>query len=232
MHEARPEQPSFPAMDRSRALARLNGRILAAYSRRTVVALPHGLPVRVLLGRLEPVLVLNVEKEMRKDAIVIARAGDAHGAAPRAELLRELVEATKAIDREFLERARSFPVRLNLRYEDIVPVRTRRIERLYGGARRILQAWSADQTLRGALRVSFPQAELEGLLRELLQLYAQEVRVLSRSVVLPALLTPLREHLARGLHAAMSDVAVALARELAQGLHHAAPNARGISSAS
>ena len=48
-----------------------------------------------------------------------------------------------------------------------------------------------------------------------MRLYAQETRVLSRSVRLPALLIPVREHVAQSLHGIMNDTATRLAGELA-----------------
>lgn len=213
-------------MDRTQALSTLNGRILAAYSRRTVAALRAGLPMRLVLPHLEPVFALNVDKEVRKDALVIRRAADAlaAGAPPGIEVVQQLVDATKAIDREFLDRVRAFPVRISIRYDDIAPVRAKRIERLLGAAYRILVAWNAERRLRAALRASFPEPELERLLHELLQLYALETRALSRSVGLPTLLAPVREHVAHSLFAIMDNVATCLAGELARAVYRRAPH--------
>ena len=44
-------------MNRARRLARLNGRILRLFSRRTIVALRAALPMRLALPHLEPVLL-------------------------------------------------------------------------------------------------------------------------------------------------------------------------------
>ena len=67
-------------------------------------------------------------------------------------------------------------------------------------AYRILDAWRTVGGLRAALRASCSQPELERDLCEMLKLYALETNALSRSVRLPAVLTPLRERLARGLN--------------------------------
>ena len=61
-------------MKPAHSLARLNGRILNAYSRRTAAALRAALPLRLALPHLEPVLALNVDKEVQKDRLVILRA--------------------------------------------------------------------------------------------------------------------------------------------------------------
>ena len=204
-------------MDRSGALALLNRKILEAYSRRTTDALRAALPLRLALPHLEPVLARNVAKEMQKDALVIRRAGEAvaTGSSPGPEALLKLLDATKEIDRAFLAQVGSLPIRIVIPYAEIAPVRLERIERLFGAAYRILDAWRPAHGVRAAVQTAYPRAELERLLFGLLRLYAQETRVLSRSVRLPALLIPVREHVAQSLHGIMSDTAMRLAGELA-----------------
>ena len=87
-------------------------------------------------ARLEQVLALNLAKEVRKDTRVIQAA-----VAPGASL-DLLLQETKEIDREFLGRVAHFPVRVVVRYEEIEPVRRRRIERLFAAAQRVLSAWA------------------------------------------------------------------------------------------
>jgi len=204
-------------MDRAGALALLNRKILKAYSRRTTEALRAALPLRLALPHLEPVLASNVAKEMQKDTLVIRRAGVAlaAGTAPDPEALKKLLEATKEIDRAFLAQVGSLPIRIVIPYAEIAPVRLERIERLYGAAYRILDAWQQARGLRAALQAAYPRAEFERLLYGLLRLYAQETRVLSRAVRLPALLTPIRERVAQSLQGIMSDAATRLASEIA-----------------
>lgn len=216
-------------MDRTHALAALNGKILTAYSRRTIAALRTMLPLRLVLPHLEPVLALNVDKEVRKDALVILRAGEAldAGSPPGREAVQQLLDATKMIDRAFLERVDAFPVRIVIRYEEIAPVRMQRIECLLGAAYRILDAWGVAGRLRAALRAAYPQPDLERLLRELLRLYAVETRALSRSVRLPALLAPLRERAAQSLWEIMDDAARRLAGELARAAYRSRRDQRG-----
>lgn len=204
-------------MNRAGALALLNRKILEAYSRRTTDTLRAALPLRLALPHLEPVLARNVAKEMQKDALVIRRAGEAvaTGSSPGPEALLKLLEATKEIDRAFLAQVGSLPIRIVIPYAEIAPVRMERIERLFGAAYRILDAWRLARGVRAAVQASYPRAELERLLLDLLRLYAVETRVLSRSVHLPALLVPLREHVAQSLHGIMNDTAKRLAGELA-----------------
>ena len=215
-------------MDRTHVLAALNGKIMAAYSRRTIKALRAALPLRLALPHLEPVLALNLDKEVRKDALVIGCAGEAltAGSPPGREAIRQLFDATRAVDRMFLERVGAFPVRIVIPYEEIAPVRMERIERLLRAAYRILAAWRTGVGLRAALRATYPQPDLNRLLHEMLRLYAIETNSLSRSVRLPALLTPLRERVAQSVFTIMNEVATGLTAELVRMVYRSDRGAR------
>jgi len=165
-------------------------------------------------ARLEQVLALNLAKEVRKDTIVIRAA-----AAPADAGLDVLVERTKSIDRDFLRRVARFPVEIVIRYEEIEPVRRRRIERLLAAAQRVLAAWAPGQGAREALCTAFPGAQLEALLHELLSLYGEETLALSRSVRVPTLLRPLRDAAARRLVGIMDSVSARLAKEAAAAMN-------------
>ncbi len=215
-------------MDRPSALAGLNRRILEAYSRRTIDTLRAALPLRVALPHLEPVLARNVAKETQKDALVIRRAAAtlAAGRQPDRDALSGLLEATQDIDRAFLAQVGMLPIRIVVPYHEVAPIRMQRIERLFAAACRILGAWRMERGLRAAVQESYPRAELERLLWDLLRLYALETRVLSRSVQLPALLVPLRERIAQSLYETMSDGARRLAGELSVGVFRKNPSRR------
>ena len=208
-------------MDRAHILAVLDRRILDAFSRRTVDELRAALPVRLALPHVERVLALNVAKEAQKDALVIRCSAEAlaAGAPPGRETVARLLDETKKIDSAFLDRIGTFPVGVRIRYEEVAPVRAQRIERLLSTAYRILDAWRTTRGLRTALRASYPQPELERELHEMLKLYALETNALSRSVRLPALLTPLREQLAHGLYRVMNAAAMRLAGDLARDVY-------------
>jgi len=53
----------------------------------------------------------------------------------------------------------------------------------------------------------------------ILDLYAQETRVLSRSVRLPSVLAPLRDRAAKHLAGVMSEAGTRVASELARGVY-------------
>jgi len=202
--------------NRARALARLNRALLESFSRRTTGVLRAALPLRLALPHLEPLLARNVAKEVRKDALVIARAGRASAAgAPDSEAVRELLEAARKIDGEFLAGLRGAPVRIVIPYDEITPLRARRIEQLLEATRRILHSWEAKRGLRAALQECFTRAEIERLIYDDLHLYAKETLALSRAVHLPAILRPARESIAQRLYEIMQRVAAQLARDAA-----------------
>jgi hypothetical protein len=159
--------------------------------------------LRLALPALEPFLAENVAKEARKDALVIRRAGEA----PAPGTAREILAAAREIDREFLARVGAFPLRIEIPYERIEPLRLRRIELGLDTARRILGAWRQGRRLREA----FAAGEFERRLFEMLQLYAEETQALSHAVRLPAILEPVRERVAQRLREAMIRAARALA---------------------
>jgi hypothetical protein len=134
---------------------------------------------------------------------VIRRAGEA----PAPAAARDILAAARAIDREFLARVGAFPVRIEIPYERIEPLRLRRIELGLDTARRILDAWRRGRRLRDA----FAAGELGQRLFEMLQLYAEETQALSHAVRLPAILEPARERVAQRLREAMIRAARALA---------------------
>ena len=200
-------------MDRAAALARLNRRMLEQFSARTAGALRGALPLRLALPHLEPFLARNLEKEVRKDASVIRCAAEAlaTGRLPAAGAARDLLGAAREIDRQFLATIGRFPVRIEIPYERVEPVRLRRIERGLALSSRILGAWRAGSRVREAI----PRAELERQLGELLQLYCAETAALSRALRLPGVLAPLRERFAQHLLRVMGDTAARLAQDIA-----------------
>lgn len=214
-------------MKRAHSLARLNGRILQVFSRRTTTALRAALPLRLALPHLEPVLALNVTKEVQKDTLVIVRARElaADCSATWADILPQLLHATKEIDRTFLARVGTFPVEIVIRYDEITPIRARRMKLLYDAALRVPAARDGERRLRDAMQATFSRDEFDLLLNELFRLYAEETRSLSRSVRLPGLLVPLREMIAQELFNVMLRVARPLAHEIAAATYRPEPPA-------
>jgi hypothetical protein len=203
-------------MDRAGILAAANRRLLESYSQRTTQSLRAALPLPIALPWLERLLVENVAKEVRKDCLVIMRAAVIHGSGePLSPAgLATLLVATKEIDRDFLSRVGGAPLAILIRYEQIEPIRRRRIERLLTATSRVLDVWHGRSDLRAVLRQTHPDAELERLLFDLLNLYAEETKLLGEAVRLPWPLVPLRQRIVKSLYLVMRDVAGRLAKEM------------------
>jgi len=200
-------------MDRAAALARLNRRLLERFSAGTVGALRAALPMRLALAHLEPFLARNLEKEIRKDALVVRCARDAiaAGAPPAAGAARDLLAAARDVDREFVASVARFPVRIEIPYARIEPLRLRRIELGLTLSWRILRAWHSGLRLRDEL----PRDELARGVRDILGLYCEETAALSHGVRIPAMLAPLRERLAQLLLGVMRQAAERVAQDIA-----------------
>lgn len=185
--------------------------MLREFSRRTTAALRDGLPLPLAaaLPVLEPFLAENVAKEIRKDARVIAAAGQAlrAGGAPGPDHVATLLAEARAIDREFLGRVGDFPARIEIPYASVEPIRRQRMQLGLHAAHRILGAWRDGRRLR----TEFAAGELALTVHEMLRLYAEETQALSHSVRLPGLLAPLRRRVALRLREAMLRAASSLA---------------------
>lgn len=200
-------------MDRAAALVRLNRRLLEEFSARSLEGLRGALPFRVALPEFEAFLARNLEKEIRKDALVIGCVRDAlsAGAPPGPDAIPALLSAGRDIDRAFFESVEGFPVRFAVPYGRIEPLRRRRIERGFALAGAILSAWGSGHRLRD----SMPRAHLARELRAILHLYCEESAALSEGVRLPSLLGPLRDRLAERLLRLMRDAADRVAADIA-----------------
>lgn len=142
-----------------------------------------------------------------------AAAAAARGASPDAQAAERVLEATKQIDGEFLRRMDALPVRLQISYARVAPVRLRRIERLLEAAYRLLSGWPPRTRLRAVIQAQYAPASFEQQVLALLAMYAEEAGTLARAVQLPRLLAPLTERLARRLGVTLAEVAPRLARD-------------------
>jgi len=201
-------------MDRAAALARLDRRMLEAFSARTVAALRASLPLRLAVPRLEQVLRQNLDKEARKDALVIGRAAQAlaAGALPGPDAVQQLLDAARRIDRDFIARLGGFPLRIEIPYARIEPLRRRRIGCGLDFAYRILDTWHRG----GRLREAYPPPEFEHRLLAILTLYCEETVALADTARLPGPLARVGERLASRLLQVMTAASLSLAHDIAR----------------
>jgi len=156
---------------------------------------------------------------MRKDALVVRCAAQSLAAATvpgEGDVGRLLAEA-REIDRQFLARAGALPLRLEVPYARIEPLRRRRIALGLELARLILAGWQDGGRLRDVL----PVLDFEQRLRAVLTLYCEETAELARGVRASGTLSALRERAAGRLFENMTEVATQLARDAARAVHRA-----------
>lgn len=199
----------------------MNRQMMHAFSRRTAEGLATSMLFRRALPAFDSFLDLNVRKEVDKDRLAISAAGTARraGGSPGDVDIGELLESARAIDEVFLRRATWFPISINLRYEDLEPIRRSRIELLVTAAYRVIAQWEETPRFRRAIVGVYSEEQFRALLRELLRLYGMETRLLSDSVRVPFVLARARSTLARIIYAVMEDAAERLAGEIARDVY-------------
>ena len=195
--------------------------MMQEFSARTAARLGDHTLFRLMLPAFRAFLDINVRKEIEKDRLVILRAVDAQraGSAPQEADIQRLLQQAREIDQKFLQQAAVFPVNIHIEYRDIEAYRRRRIERLLELAGRLLAQWETTPRFRAAVAHLYSRAEFESLLREILELYSAETKMLSRSVHIPQIFNFARDSLSETVHTVMVSVAKGLAAELTHKLY-------------
>jgi hypothetical protein len=204
----------------------MSGTMMQEFSTRTAARLGDHTLFRLLLPAFRAFLDINVRKEIEKDRLVILRAAAAlhAGGAPQEADIQRLLQQAREIDQKFLQQAAVFPVNIHIEYRDIEEFRRRRIERLLDMAGRLFAQWEATPRFRAAVAHLYSRAEFESLLREILELYGSETKMLSRSVHIPQIFNFARDSLSETVHTVMVGVARGLAGELARKVYRRAPS--------
>ena len=203
-------------MDKVRLLCAMNGEMMRRFGARTAGRLENYTLFKLLLPPFQKFLDINVTKEIEKDRHVIERAAAAQraGRTPFEIDINEILHEAREIDRAFLEQVAVFPVNIRIQYQDIEPTRRRRIERQLTAVHRLLSRWEQTPRFRAAMASTYTRDEFEAFVREVLQLYSSETRLLSRSVGIPEVFNFARDAFANIIYSVMAGVAVELAREL------------------
>lgn len=150
----------------------------------------------------------NVKKEVDKDRIIIMEAAGAFASdRPMCDLdLEEIFEKTKEVDKVFLNRLLIPPFTLSVRYSDFADIRIQRIWIISKTIYRLLAHWPEDASFTDAVRNAYSEKKFKDILSEVLHLYNEETRMLSKSI---RNLGPLRSAVSaynNALYQAMEDV--------------------------
>lgn len=200
------------------------------FSRRSILRLEENFPLRLMLPAFRESLESNVEKELKKDSLVIRHASETLKAGHDVsdEDVEALFEKTKEADREFLGIISRLPFFIRVRYEDIRETRLERIGLLLKTARRLLSTGNEQAGLPEAAAGAFTEEGFRAALEEMLNLYTRETRALYKSVRVPAFLGIAGSFLAGAVCRAMEEESGATAAEFARDVFRKArPLCRG-----
>jgi hypothetical protein len=128
----------------------------------------------------------NVKKEVEKDRLIIEEAAEAYKAGkPVCDLdLEDIFEKTKRVDKTFLENLLIPSFSLSVRYSDFADIRIQRIWRISRTVYTLLAKWQDTASFTDAARNAYTEKQFKEILAEILHLYNQETRMLSKSIKL------------------------------------------------
>ena len=126
----------------------------------------------------------NVKKEVDKDRLIIEEAAHAFQAGrPVCDLdLEEIFEKTKTVDKQFIRNLRIPSFAMSVRYGDIADIRIQRIWRISRTVYDLLQKWPDTGSFSDIVRNVYTGKEFKTIIMDILRLYNEETRMLSRSI--------------------------------------------------
>ena len=155
----------------------------------------------------------NVKKEVDKDRLIIEEAAGAYAAGkPVCDLdLEDIFDKTKLIDRVFLNR---LPLSSSLVcYSDFADIRLRRIWRISKTVYAILANWPDTATFTDAVKQTYTGNTFKAILEDILHLYNQETRMLSKSLRLLPPFNKAAQRCTETLFQAMEEVTEDIAEQ-------------------
>ena len=190
--------------------------MMREFSDRTTTGLKAYKLFKLILPPFKSFLEINLEKEIDKhqDVIACAMAAARAGQAPDHIDTDRLLRRAREIDQAFLHKAHSLSAAINIDYPAIDRVRQRRIELVIATAYQVLARWQGKTQLRDVITGLYAREQYRSLLQEILNLYIEETRVLSKSLKIPHHLIRFRDSLINTVDTVMQKVAGQLVLEL------------------
>lgn len=203
-------------MNNAGRLCSMNRSMIEQLSLRTQTSLDGYKLFRHLLPSFSEFFELNLSKEVRKDSLVIRHAATAQalGTPPDSGDVEKLLHAARKIDREFTRQITPLPIRIDIQYDDIEPVRKTRFRLLLDESYRLFVQLEITPGFRVAVREIYSGEEFRILICYMLHLYTVETRLLNRSVVIPLPLHPLKDAMTSAINSVMEREAVQLGEEI------------------
>jgi len=191
-----------------------NREMVHEFSSRCIGRIEGHVPLKAFLAPFHRFLEVNVEKEADKDRLIIECAVAAHhdGTDLRAVSREELFEKTKHVDAAFLKKV-SLPLLPDVRYQDIVDIRNKRIDVLFGTVCDLMKNWKEHHSFSETVRKTYSPEQFRKIIIDILQLYRLETMVVSASIKLPFPARKAKDLIEPRLNAIMALVAEEIAGE-------------------
>ena len=171
-------------MDKVTVLCDKDRAMMYDYSRRSLDRIDRHSSRLISLPFFSAYLDANVKKEVEKDRLIIEEAAEAYKAGrPACDLdLEDIFEKTKQVDRAFLGNLLIPSFSFSLRYSDFADIRIQRIWLISRTVYNLLGHWRDTSSFADAVRNAYTGKKFKEILAEILHLYNQETRMLSKSI--------------------------------------------------
>ena len=155
----------------------------------------------------------NVKKEVDKDRLIIEiAAGEYRAGTPLGEVnLEDIFEKTKQIDKAFLKKIFIPSLSFSLRYSDFADIRIQRIWLISNTVFTLLENWPDTASFADAVKNAYTDTKFKERLIDILHLYNEETRMLSKSLRLFGPLNKAVVSAAETLYRAMEEITEGIA---------------------
>ncbi len=204
-------------MDKVRILCEKDKDLMFEFSRRSLGRIGNQSLLFGVLPFFSNYIDSNVKKEVDKDRLIIEEAAGAYAAGkPVCDLdLEDILDKTKSIDKIFLNRlplTSSFVVC----YSDFADIRLQRIWRISKTVYAILKNWPDSSSFTDAVRQTYTGNTFKAILVDILHLYNEETRMLSKSLRLLPPFNKAAQKYTETLFQAMEEVTEDIAEQYAR----------------
>ncbi len=150
----------------------------------------------------------NVKKEVDKDRLIIEFAAEKYdeGKPARDLDLEDVFEETKQVDKDFLNNLFIPTLSFHMRYVDFADIRIQRIWLISKTVYALLENWPEAGSFADAARAAYTRKKFKKRLIDILHLYNEETRILSKSLRLFGPLNKMVGSYAEGLYHAMEAI--------------------------
>jgi len=171
-------------MDKVTVLCDKDRDMMYEFSRRSLDRVSGRSPLLISLPFFSAYMEANVKKEVEKDRLIIEEAAQAYMAGrPACDLdLEDIFEKTKQVDKAFINNLLIPSFSLSLRYSDFADIRIQRIWRISRTVFALLANWRDTASFTDAARKAYTGEAFKEILAEILHLYNEETRMLSKSI--------------------------------------------------